>query len=61
MVAQHIGLGFGQVVDQQGGMGIRDKVGGGEREMQPGLVDRQVAGGEATDTGLLEVSNLVLD
>jgi hypothetical protein len=59
-VAQHLGLGLGQVVGQEGGLGPSDQVGRGQRELQPGLVDRQVAGGEATDPGLLKVSNLVL-
>src|SRR5687768_838276 len=41
-VVQHLGLGLGQVVGQQGGLSTSDQVGRGQRELQPGLVDRQV-------------------
>jgi hypothetical protein len=60
-VAQRLRLGLGQLTGQQGRLGPGDQVGGGERQLQLGLVDLELAGREAADPGLLNVSDLVLD
>ena len=44
--AEQLELGCGQVTVEEGGLGPGDQVSGGQRELQPGLVD-----GEALGTG----------
>ena len=60
-VAQRLGFGLGQLTAQQDGLGPSDQVGGGEGQLQPGLVDLKLSRREAADPGLLDSCGLVLD
>jgi hypothetical protein len=60
-VAELLGFGGGQLAVQQQGPGPCEQVDGGQRQLQPGLVDREVAGGEAAEAGVLAAADVVLD
>jgi hypothetical protein len=60
-VAQRPRLGLGQLTAQQGGLGPRDQIRGGQRQLQPDPVDLKLAGWKPAETGLLDGLDRVLD
>jgi hypothetical protein len=58
-VAQFLRFGLGQFAQQVLGPG--DQVDCYESELQPGLVDREDAGGEAPESGVFTAADAVLD
>jgi hypothetical protein len=60
-VAQLLRLGFREVTIQQQCFGPGDQVDRGRGEFQPRGVDREDAGGEAAEAGVLAGSDAVLD
>jgi len=60
-VAELLGLGGGQLAVQQQDSRPGQQVDGGHGELQPGLVDGEVAGGEAAEAGGLAAADVVLD
>jgi len=60
-VAQQFRLDFGQGCVEQDGLGPRGEVGGGQRELQPDGVDRELAGREPAQSGLFGSPDLVLN
>jgi hypothetical protein len=60
-VAQRFRLGRGQLAVEQGGLGPGDQVGGGERQLEPDGVDRELPGWEPATAGVFEAADAVLD
>src|SRR6478672_7452168 len=60
-VAQLLRFGLSQVVVEEGGLGPGDQVGGGQRQLQPHLVDGEVPGREAAHAGVFDRFDPVLD
>jgi hypothetical protein len=60
-VAQQFRLGLGQGSVEQDGLGPSDQVGGGQRELQPDSVDRELSGREPAQPGLFGGADAVLD
>jgi hypothetical protein len=60
-VAEFLRFGGGQLAVQQEGLGRCEQVDGGQGQLQPRLVDREVAGGEAAAPGGLAAADAVLD
>src|SRR3954471_22207568 len=61
LVAQLLGLDLGEVAVEEDGLGPGDQVGGGQRHLQPRLVDAEFARREAANAGLLDRFDPVLD
>jgi hypothetical protein len=61
LVAQILRFGVGQGAVQENGLGPGDQVGGGDRELQPDLVDGELAGREAARPRLFDGLDPVLD
>src|SRR5262245_58165575 len=59
-VAQFLRFGGGQLAVQEQVLGPGEQVDGGQRELQPRLVDCEHAGGEATKPGVLAGTDAVL-
>lgn len=60
-VAELLRLGGGQFAFQQQCLSPGEQVGAGQGELEPCLVDGEVAGGEAAEAGGLAASDTVLD
>lgn len=60
-VAQFLRLRSGQIAVQQQGLGPGEQVDAGQRELQLGLVDREDAGPEPAEAGVLAAADAVLD
>ncbi|KUJ64405.1 hypothetical protein ACZ90_57595 [Streptomyces albus subsp. albus] len=60
-VAELLRLGGGQFAFQQQSAHPGEQVEGGQRQLQPRLVDGEVSRGEATETGGLAAADAVLD
>ena len=61
LVAQGFGFGGGQVTGQGEQAEPGDEVGGDRRDLGPGLVDRELAGGEPAQAGVFGVPDSVFD
>ena len=60
-VAQLLGLRGGEVTIEEQQVRPGEQVDAGEGELQPGGVDREQAGGESAEAGVLAATDAVLD
>jgi hypothetical protein len=60
-VAQRFGFASGQVAVQEQVLGPGDQVDAGQREFQPGGIQRELSGGEPADAGVLGFSDPVFE